>query len=65
MLVFALFLSPGPGGEGGPGLLCDAVADPDDPAARRRRLPTYFPSTETLGADEMRITALGTGLPRL
>ncbi len=28
-----------------------------------KRLPTYFPNTEELRADEMRITALGTGLP--
>jgi ribonuclease Z len=28
-----------------------------------KRLPTYFPNTEELGRDEMRITALGTGLP--
>ena len=28
-----------------------------------KRLPTYFPNTEELGKDEMRITALGTGLP--
>jgi len=27
------------------------------------RLPTYFPNTETLRPDEMRVTALGTGLP--
>jgi len=27
------------------------------------RLPTYFPNTEELMPDEMRITALGTGLP--
>jgi len=25
---------------------------------------TYFPGTEQLGKDEMRITALGTGMPR-
>ena len=28
-----------------------------------RQLPTYFPNTEELKPDEMRITALGTGLP--
>jgi hypothetical protein len=28
-----------------------------------QRLPTYFPNTETLRPDEMRVTALGTGLP--
>jgi ribonuclease Z len=28
-----------------------------------KRLPTYFPNTEQLAPDEMRITALGTGLP--
>ena len=27
------------------------------------QLPTFFPNTEVLAADEMRITALGTGLP--
>ncbi len=26
---------------------------------------SYFPNTELLGADEMRITALGTGMPNL
>jgi ribonuclease Z len=30
---------------------------------RSKRLPDYFPNTEELRADEMRITALGTGLP--
>lgn len=28
-----------------------------------KRLPSYFPNTEALRPDEMRITALGTGLP--
>ena len=28
-----------------------------------KRPPTYFPNTEQLGPDEMRVTALGTGLP--
>ena len=28
-----------------------------------KRLPSYFPNTEELSADEMRIIALGTGLP--
>ena len=28
-----------------------------------KRPPTYFPNTEELRADEMRVTALGTGLP--
>ena len=28
-----------------------------------QRLPSYFPNTEELGPDEMRIIALGTGLP--
>lgn len=32
-------------------------------AAAAVRLPSYFPNTEELGPDEMRITALGTGLP--
>ena len=31
--------------------------------ALTNRLPTYFPNTEELRADEMRVTALGTGLP--
>ena len=26
---------------------------------------SYFPNTELLGADEMRITALGTGMPNM
>lgn len=32
-------------------------------ANSENRLPTYFPNTETVRPDEMRITALGTGLP--
>ena len=28
-----------------------------------KKRPTYFPNTEVLKADEMRVTALGTGLP--
>jgi ribonuclease Z len=32
-------------------------------SAAIERLPTYFPNTEQLGPNEMRITALGTGLP--
>ena len=31
--------------------------------ASMERLPTYFPNTEQLAPDEMRVTALGTGLP--
>ena len=31
--------------------------------ASSERLPSYFPNTEELGPDEMRVTALGTGLP--
>jgi ribonuclease Z len=31
--------------------------------AAEKRLPTYFPNTEELDPDEMRVTALGTGLP--
>ncbi len=31
--------------------------------ASSERLPSYFPNTEELRADEMRVTALGTGLP--
>ena len=33
-----------------------AIVDGQHPAS-------YFPNTELLGADEMRITALGTGMP--
>jgi ribonuclease Z len=47
VLVIAIFLVSG-------------VTAAENPA---RRLPSYFPNTETLGADEMRIIALGTGLP--
>jgi ribonuclease Z len=45
----------------GPG----AVSTPPQDAqlASTRRLPTYFPNTERLQPDEMRIIALGTGLP--
>ena len=36
----------------------------EDPAkASVKKRPTYFPNTEQLAADEMRVTALGTGLP--
>ena len=35
-----------------------AIVDGQYPAS-------YFPNTELLGADEMRITALGTGMPNL
>jgi ribonuclease Z len=35
-----------------------SAADPTS-----KRLPTYFPNTEEINPDEMRITALGTGLP--
>jgi ribonuclease Z len=35
-----------------------SAADPSS-----KRLPTYFPNTEEINPDEMRITALGTGLP--
>jgi ribonuclease Z len=37
----------------------------DAPAVKGsiKQLPTYFPNTEELRPDEMRITALGTGLP--
>lgn len=31
--------------------------------ATSEHLPSYFPNTEELGPDEMRVTALGTGLP--
>jgi ribonuclease Z len=33
------------------------------PAPEAEQRPTYFPNTEELGADEMRVTALGTGMP--
>ena len=39
------------------------AAAEDNPKASTKRLPTYFPNTEELRPDEMRITALGTGLP--
>ncbi len=38
-------------------------AQNDTARTSTERLPTYFPNTEELGADEMRIIALGTGLP--
>jgi len=47
-----------------PGTPGAAVASPESAAAASaERLPTYFPNTEKLRPDEMRITALGTGLP--
>ncbi len=38
-------------------------AQEDTTKASKMKRPTYFPNTEELRADEMRITALGTGLP--
>ena len=40
-----------------------ATAEAGKAKASVQRLPTYFPNTEELRGDEMRITALGTGLP--
>jgi len=44
-------------------LLQTTSAQEDAKKTSAERLPTYFPNTEELGADEMRVTALGTGLP--
>jgi ribonuclease Z len=49
------------GGQDGGPLVPTASAAEGAPGVKR--LPTYFPNTETLRADEMRVTALGTGLP--
>jgi ribonuclease Z len=38
-------------------------AEPHPEAGSSQQRATYFPNTETLRPDEMRITALGTGLP--
>ncbi|MHC4849370.1 MAG: MBL fold metallo-hydrolase, partial [Planctomycetota bacterium] len=40
----------------------DALAQ-GQPGAKASRHPIYFPGTESLKPDEMRVTALGTGLP--
>jgi ribonuclease Z len=40
-----------------------SVAAAAQGAVGASRLPTYFPNTEELRPDEMRVTALGTGLP--
>ncbi len=40
-----------------------SVAQERPGKASMKRLPTYFPNTEELRPDEMRVTALGTGLP--
>jgi ribonuclease Z len=40
-----------------------AAAEAGKAKASTQQLPTYFPNTEELRGDEMRITALGTGLP--
>ena len=41
----------------------ESSADEASSKGSMKRLPTYFPNTEMLQPDEMRITALGTGLP--
>ena len=41
----------------------EAIASQTGSKMAAKRLPTYFPNTETLDPGEMRITALGTGLP--
>jgi ribonuclease Z len=38
-------------------------AEEETSKASMKRLPSYFPNTEELRPDEMRVTALGTGLP--
>ena len=39
------------------------LIDKASASSETSRLPSYFPNTEQLGDDEMRVTALGTGLP--
>ena len=55
-LVFAVYLM---------GSILQTVSSAQEGTAKAsmKQLPTYFPNTETLGPDEMRVTALGTGLP--
>ena len=50
-------------GSGNPFLSEASAAQEKSAEAAVNRLPTYFPNTEVLRPDEMRITALGTGLP--
>ena len=50
-------------GSGNPFLSEASAAQEKSAEAAVNRLPTYFPNTEVLKPDEMRITALGTGLP--
>ncbi len=42
--------------------VAESAQDSAGQASMKKR-PTYFPNTERLGSDEMRVTALGTGLP--
>ena len=45
-------------------LLASGPARTQEGSPQGRKLaPSFFPNTEQLGADEMRITALGTGMP--
>ena len=55
-LVFAIFLI-------GNNLQTASAAQEGTAKAAVKRPPTYFPNTEELRPDEMRVTALGTGLP--
>jgi ribonuclease Z len=48
---------------GAASLQAASAAQAASATAPNERLPTYFPNTEELRPDEMRITALGTGLP--
>ena len=56
MLVFAVCLA-------GNVLQTVSAAQASNQKALAKQSPTYFPNTEILRPDEMRITALGTGLP--
>ena len=61
--IVAMGGAPGEAG-GNAGVLRTAYAAADGGVqASTERLPTYFPGTEQLEPDELRITALGTGLP--
>ena len=64
--VLAILAMGGSGVDGGfeLAILRTASAAPEAGVqGSRERLPTYFPNTEELLPDEMRVTALGTGLP--
>ena len=64
MMVFFLItgLNPSHNGEG---LIIgkEAIAAQTDSTKGLTKQPTYFPNTEELRSDEMRVTALGTGMP--